>query len=82
MTHFMKHKSQALKKFKHYKSFVETQTGDKLKKFQVDGRGESLGREFRKYLLDNSIQLDITTPYSPSQNGIAEHLNQTLVEHA
>ena len=58
MTHFMKHKSQALKKFKHYKSFVETQTGDKLKKFQVDGRGESLGREFRKYLLDNSIQLD------------------------
>lgn len=63
----MKHKSEALEKFKHYKSFVETQTGNKLKKFCVDGGGEFLSKEFKKYLLENGTQLDITTPYSPSK---------------
>jgi hypothetical protein len=53
-----------------------------LKKLCIDGGGEFLSKEFKKYLLDNGIQLDITAPYSPSQNGIAEHLNRTLVEHA
>jgi transposase InsO family protein len=81
MTYFMRQKSEALAKFKQYKSFVETQTSHKLKKLRVDGGGEFLSKEFRKYLLDNGIQLDITTPHSPSQNGIAEQLNQTLVEH-
>ena len=82
MTYFLKEKSEALIKFKQYRSFVKTQTDWKLKKFRVDGGEEFLGKEFRKFLLDNRIQLEITAPYSPSQNGIAEWLNQTLVEHA
>jgi hypothetical protein len=82
MTYFMKNKSNTFTKFKQYKSFVETQTGQKLKKLRVDGGGEFLSKEFKKFLLDNGIQLDITAPYSPSQNGIAERLNRTLVEHA
>jgi hypothetical protein len=53
-----------------------------LKKLHVDGGGEFLSKEFKKFLLDNGIQLDITAPYSPSQNGIAKHLARTLVEHA
>src|SRR5271168_4193245 len=82
MIYFIKHKDEALTKFKQYKSFVETQTGYKLKKLRVDGGGEFINKEFKKYLLDSGIQLDVTTPYSPSQNGIAERLNRTLVEHA
>lgn len=82
MTYFMKKKSETFEKFKQYKNFVETQTGNKLKKFRVDGGGEYLSKEFRKCLLENGTQLDITTPSSPSQNGIAERLNRTLVEHA
>jgi hypothetical protein len=82
MMYFMKKKLDAFTKFKQYKSFMEMQTGQKLKKLRVDGGGEFLSKEFRKYLLDNSIQLEITAPYSPSQNGIAERLNRTLVEHA
>jgi transposase InsO family protein len=82
MTYFMKNKSDAFTKFKQYKSFVETQTGRKLKKLRVDGGGEFLSKEFKKYLLDSGIQLEITAPHSPSQNGIAERLNRTLVEHA
>src|SRR5271168_2320073 len=42
MIYFMKHKDEALTKFKLYKSFVETQTGYKLKKLRVDGGGEKI----------------------------------------
>jgi transposase InsO family protein len=81
MTYFMKNKSDAFTKFKQYKSFMEMQTSRKLKKLCVDEGGEFLSKEFKKYLLDNGIQLEITAPHSPSQNGIAECLNRTLVEH-
>jgi hypothetical protein len=82
MTYFLKEKSEALAKFKQYKSFVETQTSHKLKKLRVDGGGEFINDQFKKYLLDSGIQLEITAAHSPSQNGIAERLNRTLVEHS
>ena len=62
MTYFMKHKSEAFEKFKLYKSLVETQTGNKLKKLRADGGGEYLSKEFKKYLLENGTQQDTTTP--------------------
>src|ERR1700678_2145130 len=82
MTYFLKQKSEAFEKFKLYRSFVETQTGNKLKKLRADGGGEYLSKDFRNYLLENGIQQETTTPHSSAQNGIAERLNQTLVEHA
>jgi transposase InsO family protein len=81
MIYFMKEKSEAFNKFKQYKNFIEVQTGKKLKVLRVDGGGEYLSNEFKKFLLDNGIRLQVTAPHSPSQNGIAERLNRTLVEH-
>ena len=81
MIYCMKEKSKAFTKFKQYKSFIEVQTGRKLKILRIDGGGEYISKEFKKYLLDNGIQLQVTAPHSPSQNGIAERLNRTLVEH-
>src|SRR5271154_1045043 len=82
MIYFLKQKSEALEKFKFYKAWVETQIGKKLKKLRVDGRGEYVGNEFRNYLLAEGIALEITAAHSPSQNGIAERGNRTIVEHA
>src|ERR1700678_4302558 len=82
MTYFLKQKSEAFEKFKLYRSFIETQTGNKLKKLRADGGGEYLSKDFRNYLLENGIQQETTTPHSSAQNGIAEQLNRTLVEHA
>jgi transposase InsO family protein len=45
------------------------------------GEGNTSVRSSKKFLLDNGIRLQVTAPYSPSQNGIAEQLNRTLVEH-
>jgi hypothetical protein len=80
MMYFMKNKSDVFMKFKQYKSFMEMQNSCKLKKLNIEG-GEFLSKDFMKFFLDNGIQLDITAPYSLSQNGVAECLNKTLVEH-
>src|ERR1700678_3818052 len=74
MTYFLKQKSEAFEKFKLYRSFVETQTGNKLKKLRADGGGEYLRKEFRNYLLENGLQQDTNTFkfHSSAQNGITE----------
>ena len=61
---------------------METQTGKKLKKFHVDRGGEFINQEFKDFLAESGMELEITAAYSPAQNGIVERLNQTLVEHA
>ena len=80
--YFMKKKDEALAKFKLYKNFVETQTGHKLKKLRADGGKEYVGKQFQNFIIESGMELKITAAHSPSQNGIAKHLNQTVVEHA
>ena len=80
--YFMKKKDEALSKFKLYKNFVETQTGHKLKKLRVDGDKEYINKQSQNFVVESGMELEITAAHSPSQNGIAECLNQTLVEHA
>lgn len=80
--YFMKAKSEVLDKFKHYKNWFENQTGKRLKKLRVDNGTEYVNRPFKRYLGDSGISLEMSAPYSPSQNGITERLNQTLVQMA
>ena len=80
--YFMKKKDEAFAKFKLYKNFVETQTGHKLKKIRADGGKEYVNKQFQNFIVESGMELEITTPHSPSQNGIAERLNRTVVEHA
>ena len=79
---FMKKKDEALAKFKLYKKFVETQTRHKLKKLRADGGKEYVGKQFQNFILESGMELEVTAAHSPSQNGIAERLNRTVVEHA
>ena len=61
---------------------IETQTGSQLKHLHSDGGGEYINDLFRTFCAEKGIIMESTTPYSPAQNGIAEHLNCTLLEHA
>ena len=40
-----------------------------------------MSKEFEKYLTSKGID-QLTTPYLPQQNGVAERLNRTIVESA
>jgi gag-polypeptide of LTR copia-type/Pol polyprotein, beta-barrel domain/Integrase core domain/Domain of unknown function (DUF4219)/GAG-pre-integrase domain/Zinc knuckle len=75
-------KDEALKNFASFKSFIETQTGNKVKRFRSDNGGEYTSKAFKEYCATLGIIMETTAPYSPAQNGIAERLNRTLLEHA
>jgi transposase InsO family protein len=74
-------KDEALRHFKAYKALVETQMGNKIKKFRSDNGGEYMNKAFKDFCAKHGIIMETTAPYSPAQNGIAEWLNHTLLEH-
>jgi len=50
--------------------------------FHCDKGQEFINNHLIQWLWKQGIELQMTAPYSSSQNGAAEHLNQTLVELA
>ncbi|BFG20843.1 hypothetical protein CerSpe_071170 [Prunus speciosa] len=80
-------KSQAFEMFKIFQTEVERQLEKKIKIVRLDRGGEYYGRfdeggqragPFARYLQDNGIVAQYTTPRTPQQNGVAERRNRTL----
>ncbi|MCO5594298.1 hypothetical protein L7F22_048327 [Adiantum nelumboides] len=59
---------------------VENQSGTKLKALRTDNGGEYVSSEFKDFCSKRGIRRQFTTPYTPSQNDIAERLNWTIQE--
>ena len=57
-------------------------TGKKVKILRSDNGGEYLSEEFTEYLKEQGISHQLTVPYNPAQNGVAERMNRTVVESA
>ena len=75
-------KAEAFEKFVSYRNRAEKDTGKQIKTLRRDGGGEYLNRTFLAYLRNAGIVKQTTTPYSPSQHGVAERANRTLLEGA
>uniref|UniRef100_A0A251TCA0 Putative copia protein n=1 Tax=Helianthus annuus TaxID=4232 RepID=A0A251TCA0_HELAN len=78
--YFLKLKSDALRYFKNFKQQVENQIECKIKGIRTDRGGEYCGHEFQNFLKNNGIHHQLTTSYTPQQNGVAERKNRTLME--
>lgn len=67
--------------FARWKAFVELQSGYKLLAIRSDNASEykSLGESS---LAPSGIALELTTVYTPEQNGVSERLNRSLVTMA
>ncbi|CDF37707.1 unnamed protein product [Chondrus crispus] len=76
----MRNKSEAFAKYKLYEKLAQTHTGRKVKVLRTDRGGEYLSTEFKSHLDLNSMQHQLTTAYTPEQNGVAERLNRTLID--
>ena len=50
-----------------------------IKRFPSDGEGEYTSKEFGQLLEVEGIIQELTTPYTPEQNGVTERANQTIV---
>ena len=53
-----------------------------IKKLRTDRGGEFLSNEFTSFCEENGICRELTAPYTPQQNGVAERKNRTVVEMA
>ena len=80
--YFLKTKREALEKFKIFKALVENESGLRLRALRTDNGGEYMSHAFQDYLQSNGIRHELTAPYTPQQNGIAERLNRSIMERA
>nr|GEY43575.1 copia-type polyprotein [Tanacetum cinerariifolium] len=63
-------------------SLVEKQSGSVVKILRSDRGGEFTSTEFQTFCDEHGIKKQLTTPYSPEQNGVAERKNRTVIEMA
>ncbi|TFY53550.1 hypothetical protein EVJ58_g9393 [Rhodofomes roseus] len=78
----LKTKDDELVEFKAYKQHAENVTGKRLAFLRTDGGGEYTSTVFEAYLKAEGIHHEITNPYTPQENGVAERMNRTIVEMA
>lgn len=76
----LKKKSQAGQVIKDFIAFSQTQFNKLPKAFRFDRGGEYIGHELQEYLKEKGINMQLTAPYTPEQNGLAERKNRTLIE--
>ena len=59
---------------------METQTGKKIKCLCCDNGGEYVSKPFQDFYDLKGIKRELTAPYNPPQNGVAERMNRTIQE--
>ncbi|CAN1285750.1 Retrovirus-related Pol polyprotein from transposon TNT 1-94, partial [Linum perenne] len=79
-TYPMKHKDEVMRVFLEWKKMVENQTGRKIKKLRSDNGGEYKSDPFLEICREEGIVRHFTVPGKPQQNGVAERMNQTLIQ--
>ena len=78
--HFLKNKSEVFGKFKEFKSFIENQSEKRIKTLGSDNGGEYTSKEFEVVYKEAGMKRELTIPYNPQQNGVAERKNRTIME--
>ena len=80
--YFLKTKDEVLEKFKEFHNFGVSFTGKQVKILRTDNGGEYCSELFDAFLKEKGIIHQLSVPYNPAQNGIAERMNRTVVECA
>ncbi|CAI7836055.1 unnamed protein product [Closterium sp. NIES-53] len=73
-------KSDVIWEFQKLLVLVERQAKKSVLMLRSDWGGEFLGKEFTDFVNGNGIDHDLTCPYTPQQNGMAEREMRTAVE--
>ena len=75
----VKQKSDATQVVINYLAHLKTQ-GRNPKGIQIDQGKEFVNEKLESWCKEHGMEIRYTAPYSPSQNGIAERMNRTLIE--
>ena len=79
---FMKTKDETPTKVKQYLALIEHQNSFMPKAIRADNGREYINKDLCTWCLDRGIEIQMTAPYTPEQNGIAERWNKTVVKLA
>lgn len=80
--YFLHKKVDTFQYFLEYKALIQNQTGQKILILRSDNGGEFTSNKFTNYCFEHGIHRHLINPYTPSQNGVAEQKNHTLVKSA
>ena len=79
--YFLKGKHKALQQVKNYLAHLQVR-GMSTHAICIDCGTEFINKDLQLWCHAKGMEIQFTAPYSPSQNGVAEHMNCTLVELA
>jgi transposase InsO family protein len=77
---FLVKKSDSTERIKGHVVKLKQKFGRAPKFMRVDNGAELVNGEVKKFAEQEGITIEMTAPYSPSQNGIAERFNRTILE--
>ncbi|MCI13909.1 copia-type polyprotein, partial [Trifolium medium] len=77
--YLIKVKSESFDVFRKFKKKVEKYSEKSIKILRTDGGGEYTSNEFKQFLVEQGIEHEITAPYTPQHNGLAERRNRTVL---
>eukprot|EP00253_Pinus_taeda_P018889 PITA_18889 len=80
--YFIWKKDQTFSRFCEFKASVEKESGKKIRALRSDNSGEYVSQEFKDFCVVEGIKWELTAPYNPQQNGVAERKNRTIVGEA
>jgi hypothetical protein len=78
--YLISHKFKALDCFIRYTNLVENKLSTKIKALRTDRGRNYLSEQFNFFYDEKSIARQLTIPYTPQQNGVAEKRNRTLFD--
>lgn len=77
--YFLMEKSETFYHFKNFKILVEKESKMSIKCLRTDRGGEFNSMEFNGFCKENGVKRQLTTAYTPQQNGVAERKNRTVM---
>ena len=78
--YFLKNKNEFFEKFKEFKALVENLSEKKIKILRSDNGGEYTSGDIKDLCKQAGIKRELTIPYNPQQNGVAERKNRMIIE--
>jgi hypothetical protein len=73
-----KKKGDAHQSIVYFNQLVQTQWNTTVRAYRIDGGKEYGGQKLVQDLKEHGILAEVTTPYTPEQNGVAERTNRTI----
>ena len=71
-----KNKGDAHYSIVHFDQLVQTQWNATVKAYRIDGGKEYGGQKLVQHIKERGTLAEVTTPYTPEQNGVAERANR------